>query len=261
MSVTTVHVVVLAAGRGSRLQALGAQTPKWLLDVGGATIADVQLEAVKRARADLGDAVGSVRVVTGHAADEVDRYLAGHDSGSATPIHNPEYATLNNWYTVLVALQANVVAEGERLIILNSDLFASAGWFAEFIVDSASTDSDSLIAVDVERTLTDESMKVAAVEGGGRQLLSVIGKVAVEDPVGEYVGMLMAGGPVLRDFRAVLESFVGRPESTNEWYERAVGVSAASGTPWRVWPTPDGHWVEIDDDGDYAAARAMSERL
>lgn len=131
----------------------------------------------------------------GHAADEVDRYLAGHDSGSATPIHNPEYATLNNWYTVLVALQANVVAEGERLVILNSDLFASAGWFAEFIVDSASTDSDSLIAVDVERTLTDESMKVAAVEGGGRQLLSVIGKVAVEDPVGEYVGMLMAGGP------------------------------------------------------------------
>ena len=34
------HVIVLAAGKGSRLGALGAETPKWLLQVGEATIAE-----------------------------------------------------------------------------------------------------------------------------------------------------------------------------------------------------------------------------
>lgn len=256
-----VHVVVLAAGRGSRLEALGAETPKWLLDVGGQTIADRQLAAVELARGELGEDLGSVNVVTGHAAGEIDRYLARRDGGSATVLHNPEYTTLNNWWSVLLALRAGVVPEGERLVTFNSDLFAAPEWMARFIVSGACTDSDSLIAVDVERTLTDESMKVAARGRSGQRLLTAIGKLGVDDPIGEYVGMLMAGGKVLSDFRTVLERFVGRSEAANEWYERAVGISAAGLTPWEVWPTPDTHWVEIDDDGDYAAARELSERL
>jgi CTP:molybdopterin cytidylyltransferase MocA len=59
----TVHVVVLAAGRGSRLGALGGATPKWLLPVAGRPIADRPLEGLGLA----GPAVGSVSVVTGHA--------------------------------------------------------------------------------------------------------------------------------------------------------------------------------------------------
>jgi choline kinase len=45
-----IHLVVLAAGRGRRLGALGDDTPKWLLDVAGATLADRQLAAVRRVR-------------------------------------------------------------------------------------------------------------------------------------------------------------------------------------------------------------------
>lgn len=59
----TVQVVVLAAGRGSRLGALGGTTPKWLLPVPGRPIADRQLDGLGLA----GPAVGSVSVVTGHA--------------------------------------------------------------------------------------------------------------------------------------------------------------------------------------------------
>lgn len=260
MSVTPTNVVVLAAGRGSRMRGLGAETPKWLLEIGGRTIADRQLEAVERARAEVPGAVASVRVVTGHAAEAVDRYLVDWNGGEAAGIHNEDFARLNNWFSVLTALRAEAVADDGRLVILNSDLFAEAGWIARFIVDSATTESDSLIAVDVERTLTDESMKVGARTEDGRELLTGIGKVDVEGPVGEYVGMLMAGGAVLRDFRSALEGFVGRPESADEWYERAVGNSARAGTAWEVWPTPDGNWVEIDDDGDHELARAMDRR-
>ena len=142
-----------------------------------------------------------------------------------------------------------------RVAVINSDLFARADWIARFLIDCAQTSTESLIAVDVERPVNDESMKVAT---NGSSLLASIGKVGIEDPVGEYVGMLMAGGPVLGDFRTALEGFERQPEAANEWYERAVGVSAAAGTKWTVWPTPDSRWVEIDDDADHRSAVEVS---
>ncbi len=248
---SALHVVILAAGKGSRLGALGAQKPKWLLDVGDRTIADHQLEGLERASGT----VASVRVVTGHAREAIDRFLeAGRD---VQVVHNIEYARLNNWYSVLLALRS-ITDPDPRVAIINGDLFARADWIAKFLVDSTGTSSESLIAVDTQRPVTDESMKVA-MDGASR--LSAIGKEGIVNPVGEYVGMLMAAGSVLEDFRTALERFERQPESANEWYESAVGVSAAAGTDWTVWPTPDSHWVEIDDDADHSIALRMSESL
>jgi hypothetical protein len=71
--------------------------------------------------------------------------------------------------------------------------------------------------------------------------------------------MLMARGATLSAFRAALESFAGRPEHANEWYEAAVARTAAEGAPWHVWPVASGRWVEIDDDRDLAAAEALGD--
>ena len=68
----SLHVVVLAAGRGSRLGPVGSDTPKWLLDVGGRALAEHHLEGFGRSPHPL----ASLRVVTGHAADAVERFLA-----------------------------------------------------------------------------------------------------------------------------------------------------------------------------------------
>jgi hypothetical protein len=54
-----------------------------------------------------------------------------------------------------------------------------------------------------------------------------------------------------------LESYEGVPEAANNWYEHAIGDSAAGGVPWIVWPTPDSRWIEIDDEADYESALGM----
>jgi choline kinase len=253
----TTEVIVLAAGKGSRLGTTGAETPKWLLEVGGRTIADRQLEAAELARAETDGAVGSVRVVTGHAEGEVARFLSERSDEDAHTIFNPHYATLNNWYSVLLALR-EIDHAGARLVIINGDLFAPAEWLAAFIAESAMTESESLIGVDLERRLTDESMKVSA-DPGPPRLIREIGKVGVDDAIGEYVGLLMVRGAVLRAFRDSLETFVGDPSHAQEWYERSIGLTAAGGTPWLVWPTPDSGWVEIDDEDDLRLASAMAD--
>lgn len=241
------HVVVLAAGRGSRL-ADGEARPKWLLETAGSTLAERHMEGI--AAAAGAGAVASVRVVTGHVAEAIEDFAAGHDEIELVP--NPEYAELNNWWSLLRALRE--LPEEGPVAVLNADLLISPRHLADFLFDAATTSAEALICVDLERQLTDESMKVTRGEDGA---LARIGKAGIDDAVGEYVGMLMARGSALAAMRAHLERFVGRPECDDEWYEGAVGRSAADGTEWRIWPMPSGDWVEIDDDEDLARARTL----
>ena len=242
------HVVVLAAGKGSRLGGLGQETPKWLLQVGDRTIAERHLEGIAAA----GDAVASVRVVTGHAAAAIDAWLSGRPEQVGT-VFNPEYAEINNWWSVLRALRE--LPEDGPVVVINSDLLVAPTAVAAFLRDVAAGEHEAMLAVDLERRLTDESMKVSSRPDG---MLARIGKVDIEDPVGEYIGILAARGDALRALREKLDSFVDDPASVNEWYEGAVGRCAAQGVAWHVWPVPPGDWVEIDDDADYETAQALA---
>ena len=243
-----VHVVVLAAGRGSRLGGLGEETPKWLLEVGDRTIADRHLEGIAAA----GEAVASVRVVVGHAAGAIDAWLVGRPEDVAT-VFNPEFAEINNWWSVLRALRE--LPEDGPVAVINSDLLVAPAAVAAFLGDLAAGEHEAMLAVDLERRLTDESMKVSARPG---DTLDRIGKVGIDAPVGEYIGILGARGSALRALREKLETFVGDDASVNEWYEGAVGRCAAEGVAWHVWPVPPGDWVEIDDDADYETAQALA---
>jgi choline kinase len=200
--------------------------------------------------------IGSVTVVAGHAAAEIEAFLDSTETFLPVKVlHNPEWAALNNWFSLLLALRAIGSVDG-RVLVMNADLVADPRWFAAFIVESARTEADALIAVDTERTLTSESMKVAVARTGPdeNERLHEIAKIGVDAPVGEYVGMLSAEGSALRALRSALESFVGQTEAANEWYERAVALTAASGQHWTIWATPDSRWVEIDDLADHALA-------
>jgi choline kinase len=245
--IVPVHVVVLAAGRGTRLGGLGDSTPKWLLRVGERTLADRQLEAIALAA----EAVASVRVVVGHAAAAIEAELAASPA-TVGIVANPEFAELNNWWSLLRALRE--LPEEGPVAVVNADLLAAPEHIATFLVDAATAVGESLLAVDLDKRLTDESMKVSL---RADATLARIGKVGIDDPAGEYVGMLAVCGMALRRLRAVLESFVGRSEAAAEWYEGAIGRTAAEGVAWHVWPMPAGGWVEIDDDADLEAAETL----
>ncbi|MDX6675544.1 MAG: hypothetical protein QOH11_2962 [Solirubrobacteraceae bacterium] len=253
-----IALVVLAAGRGQRLGALGEATPKWLLEVDGITIAERQLEAVARAATVAPDLVRSVSVVVGHAAAAIARFAAGRPALDLALVDNPRYDELNNWYSLLLAFRALDGADpAERLVVFNADLLAQPDWFAEFLRDASRTDGEALIAVDTARPVTDESMKVSVADAN-RSLLARIGKVGVRDPIGEYVGMFMVRAAARDRLRATLEAYEGVDDAVEHWYEHAVGDTAADGVAWVVWPTPDSQWIEIDDETDFAAARDLA---
>lgn len=255
-----IHVVVLAAGRGRRLGVLGDDTPKWLLDIGGRTIAEHQLAALAEVKRLSPGLIRSVRVVVGHAASAVERFVVDRNLRDVELVFNPAWEELNNWYSLLRALHSLPGGAGESVVVFNGDLLAAPDWFAQFILDCDTVRSESLIGVDTQRPLTDESMKVSVTKGdrAGNVLLDRIGKVGVEDPAGEYVGVFMVRDQARGALRAMLDSFVGSEAAADHWYEEAIGRTARQGIPWVVWPTPDSKWIEIDDEADYSAAMRMT---
>lgn len=243
------HVVVLAAGVGSRLTGT-ASCPKWLTRVGGSTVADQQLRGL-----DLVDADVTLHLVTGHLAGRVEERVAGRPGTTCVP--NPEHAALNNWWSVLTALRFRRAQAVEgTFVIINSDLWARADWFASAVGDVARSQTATLV-VDTRRRLTDEAMKVAALPRGADLFATAIGKVGVNDPVGEYTGVLSVPAGELEVFEKALESFVDDPTRENAWYEHAVDLTLRQGMAWQLVEAPTTTWVEIDDDGD----RATAERL
>ncbi len=256
-----VAVIVLAAGHGRRLGPAGGPGPKWLIEVAGEPIAERHLRAVEQA---LGPAT-EVVVVVGHAADRVERYCLGRQvSTDLRPrlVHNPHHASRNNWYSLLVGLNAlDGRFHNGVVVVLNSDLFAPLAWIAAFL--DAATELGEVpgsLAVDVERPLTEEAMKVAAgpPDADGIRWCTAIGKVAVSGPVGEYVGMTALGREGQTRVHQALQRFTADPARDDAWYEGAFQELSAAGPVLSVWPMPSSGWVEIDDGADLLAATRLA---
>lgn len=252
-----VTVIVLAAGHGRRLGPAGGPGPKWLVEVGGEPIAERQLQAVEQA---LGPAA-EVLVVVGHAAERVERYCqrrAAQSSLRPRLVHNRLHATRNNWYSLLVGLEELEAPVGDGVVVvLNSDLFAPSAWISAFLVAAAGLgDVPGALAVDMARPLTDEAMKVAAGPAGadGRRWCTGIGKVAVADPVGEYVGMTALAPSGRACVHDALRRFTEDAAMADAWYEGAFQELSVVEPFLALWPTPSSTWVEIDDPDDLQAA-------
>lgn len=239
---TPVAVAILAAGRGSRL---AGDVPKWLLGVAGRTLAERQLDALRRA------SVERVVVVTGFRPE-----LVAEAAGDAELVHNPDWATRNNWYTLAVALDRLGGWDGP-VGVLNSDLLIGPRPVERFLAEAASGER-SLLAVDTEARLGDEQMKVAVADG--RVVDIGKGELAAQ-PAGEYVGLAALAPGDVPALRPVLARFAADPARADEWYEGAFREATRAGVELGVVPVDPGRWIEIDDAADLARAGAIAALL
>src|SRR5688572_17035727 len=85
--------IILAAGKGSRLNGTAGESPKCLVKAGGETFVERQIRALRRAGID------DIAVVVGCKADEV-RLTCGH---GITYVENSTYAQTNSMYSLWMA--------------------------------------------------------------------------------------------------------------------------------------------------------------
>jgi choline kinase len=242
--INQVHqAVVLCAGQGRRLLPLTRDLPKTLLDLGGGrTVLDHVLGAL------AGSGVSRVRLVVGHASEEVGRRRSDLESSYRLEIElidNPEHAVLNNAYSLWLGLGEIsgdcLVANGDTLV---------TGTAVRRLIDAPA--AGLALAIDSQKALADEEMKVTFDSSGW---LTVISKGL--DPAqarGEYVGIARLAHTAIAPFVASLEQAWRRDGSL--YYEDGIGDFARAHGVSGV-EVGDLPWIEIDTPEDLERAKMM----
>jgi choline kinase len=239
--------VVLAAGPGRRLRELTAKLPKTLLPLSdGRTILDVVLANLRAAGLE------EVAVVSGFAAERLAERvpdLARRHELSIELVFNERAEEWNNAYSLWLARDA--FAEGA--LIANGDTVHPAS-VEETLLSQRG--ADVLLAVDDEKTLGEEDMKVLATEG----VMERIGKeIDPASAAGEYIGVALVEPTAATALSDALEATWRRDPSL--YYEDGFQELVDRGGLVGVAPIGKLDWVEVDDDEDLARAREIECRF
>jgi choline kinase len=240
--------MVLAAGAGRRLRPYTDSLPKALIPVDGeTTILDIALRNL--AAVELADVV----VVVGYAAGAVEERkeaLERRHGVRLTLVHNDKAEIWNNAYSMWTAREH--MSEG--VLMVNGDTVHPVS------VEQALLEARGpgvLLAVDTEKSLAEEEMKVQVSSGGD---LTRITKLM--DPAtayGEYIGASLIEGstvPALAD--ALQATFERDPDL---YYEDGYQELVDRGATIRTASIPAGTaWVEVDDHRDLQRAREIACR-
>jgi choline kinase len=239
--------MVLAAGAGRRLQPLTDDLPKTLLAVDGErTILDIALANLKHVGLE------EVVVVTGFAAHritELQPALERRHGVRLDLVFNPKAEEWNNAYSLWCAREA--LAEGVMLV--NGDTVHPASVEERVL---AARGADLVLAVDDEKPLGDEEMKLHLTPDG---FMDRINKAL--DPAtaqGEYIGVTLIEPAAAAPLADALEATWRRDPGL--YYEDGFQELADRGGRIGIAPIGRVDWVEVDDHADLARAREVACR-
>ncbi|MGH9411457.1 MAG: NTP transferase domain-containing protein [Vicinamibacterales bacterium] len=232
--------VILAAGKGSRLNGTAGDKPKCLVTVGGVTLIERQIRMLRRAGID------DIAAVVGCQADAV-RAECGR---TITYVENAEFADTNSLYSLWMARA--LLSEGA--VILNCDVL----FHPVLIEDLLASPFDAALLVAYrnagEPRFGDEEMKVQVRAG---RVVDMAKTLAPENADGENLGVVKFGPSSAPALATILERIVAAG-GVRDWAPRAFREFAQD-RPLFAIGTRGYPWIEIDFPDDYQ--RAVREVL
>lgn len=226
-----IQAIILAAGRGSRLEESNEGRPKCLAAVNGRRLIDYQLSALSRA------GITDVCVVTGYRAEEVMSAVADR----ARFVHNPDWPNSNSLYSL--SLCRDWVKR--RVIVLNCDVLAHPDVLSRLVKRGSSS-----FAYDSSSGDDEEHMKV---ELEGDRLLAMSKVLPHRLTAGENVGLLNFSYADAKILFEQAEQLL-RAGGKNLWLASAV-ERVAELVPLHGIDVSDLPWIEIDYGHDLTHAR------
>jgi choline kinase len=241
--------MVLAAGAGRRLRPYTDTLPKALVPVDGeTTILDIALGNL--AQVGLTD----VTVVVGYRAEAVESRQAALEARHGvrlTLVHNDKAEEWNNCYSLWLA--RDHFAQGALLV--NGDTVHPVS-IERTLLAAREQDAAAgiLLALDDQKSLADEEMKVVVDEAGRMRRITKLMDPAVA--TGEYIGATLIEASAAEALATALEATWQRDPDL--YYEDGYQTLVDTGGEVGVAPIGVVSWVEVDNHDDLAKAREIA---
>jgi len=222
--------VVLAAGQGIRLGALGVEVPKGMIRVGERPILEESIGRLRRV------GIRRVLVVTGHLAGQL-AVLAQHAPGVVEFAHNERYERGGSLSSLACALER----VQEDFLLLESDLV-----YEQRALDVlAAQEPENIVLVSGETRAGDEVWVETTGGAHGHRLVAMSKNPGRLGPhvLGELTGITRLRASSLPALRACAHALAERGGPAD--YEDAL-VALARVAPVRAHRIPDLVWAEID---------------
>jgi choline kinase len=226
------RAVILAAGKGSRLNDTIGNKPKCLLRVGDKTLIERQIEVLRTV------GIADIVAVVGCQHERVKR-TCGHE---ITYIENSRYLQTNSLYSLW--LVRPLLLDG--FLVMNCDVL----FHPQMLTDLLTTRyEDALLISDGGEVLGDEEMKIQARRGC---VVEITKTLPPEQADGENVGIAKFGATGARLLAGLLDAHVAAG-GLREWVPHAFADFARK-RPLHVVGTRGYPWTEIDFPEDYEHA-------
>lgn len=227
--------IILAAGKGSRLNGTAGDKPKCLVELGGMTLIERQIGVLERAGLD------EIVVVVGCQADRV-RAACGE---SVTYVENSRFAETNSLYSLWTARA--LLYEG--FVVLNCDVL----FHPVLLDDLLATHHDAALLIGYREpgqpSFGDEEMKVKV---RGDRVLDISKTMDPADADGENLGIVKFGPQSAPHLVSILDRLVAAG-GLRDWAPKAFREFAQD-RPLHAVGTGGRPWIEIDFPEDYQRA-------
>lgn len=231
--------VILAAGSSTRLYPVTENVPKCLLEVGGQTLLEHQLDAL--AELDVGEVV----IVTGYLSHLLTEKIEGIKARYPFPFsfaYNARFAKTNNLYSLWMAREH---VEGEDFLCLHADVL-----FHPEILRAGATAGDDVCLI-ADREVLEETMKLKT---EGERVVTVGKHVRVAEASGTFLGLAKFSAEGGRRMFIEAEKLIEANE-TNVYFTAAIERLIAGGFTVTVRFIENLSWIEIDFPEELDRAR------
>lgn len=238
----TTHAVILAAGRGVRLQS--PELPKTLNELGGETI----LEQIISSLVEGG--VERVMIVAGFKKELIHEFVRGHPVIAAVTrvLDNLAWASCDSVASLSLALQA--MDSDHNLVVINGDTLVPGVRVCDLI---ASGQFSAL--VDRHCTLGEEETKVKIVtDDDGSRIVDISKKIDPALAHGESSGVIFIPKSLIARTREIAMQLESDPEGRMNQAPSAWALLLKEERFVPVELNGD-FWIEIDTQLDLARAR------
>lgn len=229
------QAIIMAAGKGSRLEELAAGKPKSFVQINGKKLIDYNLQLLQIY------GIQEIIIVTGYQCEAFEDLVK--DKENIKLVYNPFYEMVN----VLGSFYMGMSLLHDDFIYLHADTICEP----QIIETIVRVKSDIALPIDY-KSCDDEAMKIRS-EGG--KIVQITKDMSLEQAEGEFIGIAFFKKKVLpalkqktkqlmkeRQFTAYFESAVQRLIEEEKFDIQAV-------------PTNGAFWAEIDFIKDYEKAK------